>query len=95
MSKLLLVRSGASENPVTKTIELSVDEIKHFIVNRRLRFLGNKLVPIGETNRMSDFVGPDHVVLELEEAEKEELNIDEVGFYLIEGLSPSDVVKKN
>ena len=95
MSKLLLVRSGSSENPVTNIIEFRIDDIKHFIANRTLHFLGMELVTIGETRRMSDFVGPDHVVLELVEAEKEELNRDEAGFYLIEGLSPSDVINKS
>lgn len=48
MAKILLVKSGVHENPVTRTSEADVEKIKMLIGTRKPRFIGSALEPIGE-----------------------------------------------
>jgi len=90
MAELLLVKSGESDSPVTKRIEMNVDELKQALGDRILHYLGAELPPIGETSRISEFSDPDHVVLDIEGVEVKQLDLDDDGFYLVEDLSPAD-----
>jgi len=90
MAELLLVRSGESDSPVTKRLEMSVKELKQELGSRTLHYLGAELPPIGETSRISEFADPDHVVLSVADTEAKQFNLDGEGFYLIEDLSPAD-----
>lgn len=89
MAELLLVRSGESDDPVTKRLEIGVDEYEQSVRSRTLHYLGAELPPIGETSRLSEFAGPDHVVLNVGRREVGRFGLDEQGFYLVEDLSPS------
>ena len=91
MAELLLVRSGATDNPVTDRFELESGEIAQYVENRELHYLGVELPPIGETSRVSEFSGPDHVVVKLDAAETGSFSLQDEGFYVVEGLSPLDV----
>ena len=51
MAKILFVKSGAHENPVTKTSEADVRKAKVLIGTRQTKFLGSALEPIGEKNQ--------------------------------------------
>lgn len=92
MAELLLVRSGNSENPVTERVEMALEELRNVIGSNSLHYLGVDLPPIGETSRVSEFSDPDHVVVNVNASEMKELCLDERGFYIVEGLSPADVV---
>ncbi len=92
MAKILFVKSGEHENPVTKTSEADVKITKMLIGTRKTKFIGSTLEPIGEKSRMSDYAGPDHVVLELSESEAVELElVNGSGLYVVDGLSPAEV----
>ena len=92
MAKILFVKSGAHENPVTKSSEADVKKIKTLIGARKTKFIGSTLEPIGEKSRMADYAGPDHVVLELSGPEAVELElVDGSGLYVVSGLSPAEV----
>lgn len=90
MAEILLVRSGESADPVARRVEIGVKELEASVGDRTLHYLGAELPPIGETNRVSDFSSPDHVVLSVGGNETGELGLAEQGFYLVEGLSPAE-----
>lgn len=92
MAKLLFIKYGAHENPITKSSNKNIDEIKNIIGKCKTRFIGKELTPIGESTRMSDFSSPDCIALELTEPESNELKTKNgLGFYLVENLKPSEV----
>ncbi len=93
MAELLLVRSGNAGDPVTETFELELDGLQRFIGSRPLHYLGVDLPPIGETSRVSEFAGPDHVVVNVRAAETDGLGVDDPGYYVVEGLLPVDVTE--
>lgn len=93
MAELLLVRSGNADNPVTERVEMKFDDLKRFIGSRQLHYLGAELPPIGETSRVSEFSGPDHVVVNLNASETRKLSVEDRGFYVVEGVFPADVVE--
>lgn len=90
MAELLLVRSGESDSSVTKRVALDIDELKRTIGARPLHYLGVELPPIGETSRISEFSDPDHVVVNIGDAEKNHFDLEDQGFYLVEELSPAE-----
>lgn len=90
MAELLLVRSGSAEAPVTEKHEMDVDGLRRLIGPRSLHYLGAHLPPIGETNRVSELAGPDHVVVNVDPAEAEQLGVEDAGFYVVDGLFPVD-----
>lgn len=91
MAELLLVRSGATDSPVTERFDVEADRIEQYVGAGELHYLGAELPPIGETSRVSEFSGPDHVVMKLSAAETKKLQLQEAGYYVIEGLSPYEV----
>lgn len=91
MPKILFVKSGDHEYPVTKVIEKDIHEVQALINSETLKYLGSAVSPIGEATRMADFAGPDHVVLEVSESEAETLGKINPGFYLVQQLKPSEV----
>ena len=91
MPKILFVKSGDHENPVTKVLEKNIQEVKTLTKSKPLKYLGLVLPPIGEASHMADFAGPDHVVLEVSESEAEELGKINPGFHLVQELKPSEV----
>lgn len=93
MAELLLVRSGESETPVTKRVEIGVSEFEQSAGKCRLHYLGADLPPIGETSRISEFSSPDHVVLNVALREVGEFGLEEQGFYLVENLSPAEFME--
>lgn len=93
MTQLLLVRSGNANNPVTERMEMEPDALRKFIGSRPLHYLGAELPPIGETSRVSEFSDPDHVVVNLNASETQKLSVDDQGFYVVEGVSPADVME--
>jgi len=93
MAELLLVRSGNADNRVTERFEMDFDDLTRVIGPRQLHYLGAELPPIGETSRVSEFTDPDHVVLNVPESETRQLRVDEQGFYVVEGLSPADIME--
>ncbi len=92
MPKILFVKSGDHEKPVTKVLEKNIHEAKTLIESKTLKYLGLDLSPIGKASRMADFAGPDHVVLEVSESEAEELGKIKAGFHLVQELKPSEVI---
>lgn len=93
MAELLLVRSGESDSSVTQRTALDSDELKRIIGARPLHYLGLELPPIGETSRISEFSDPDHVVVNIDDAEKNHFDLQDPGFYLVEKLSPAEFME--
>lgn len=91
MPIILLVKSGRAENPVTKKIEKDVNTIKILLTKHKLRYLGTELPPIEATARMSDYAGPQYVVLEVTESEANTLALNKSGFYLVSDLNPAEI----
>ncbi len=91
MPKILFVKSGQHENPVTKVLEKTIQESKTLIKSKTLKYIGSVLSPIGDATHMADFAGPDHVVIEVSESEAKVLGHEKSGFYLIQDLKPSEV----
>ena len=90
MTRVLFVKSGKHENPITKATEMEDTRVAKAIAGHKLKFLGSTLPPIGEVTRMSQFSGPDNVVLDTR-ASTGLPGVDERGFYLVVGLAPSAV----
>jgi hypothetical protein len=85
--RILLVRSGTHEAPVTKTIESDEAEVTKLIAGQRLKYLGTRLPVIGQSGRLGSYTGPDHVVLELPPGVGIS-GADEPGLYLIRDFAP-------
>ena len=88
MIRVLFVKSGKHEDPITKATEMEETRVAKAIEVHKLKFLGSTLPPIGESTRMSQFSGPNHVVLDAR-ASTGLRGVDEHGFYLVVGLAPS------
>jgi len=91
MPKILFIKSGQQENPVTKVLEKNILDSKVLINSKTLKYMGLELLPIGEATHMVDFAGPDYVLIEVTESEAYELCLEKSGFYLIQDLRPFDV----
>ena len=92
--RILMVRSGAHEAPVTKTIEADEAQANKLIVGHRLKYLGTRLPPIGETSRLASYAEPEHVVLEIPSG----VNVSgaqESGLYLVLDMSPGRVARSS
>ena len=85
--RILLVRSGEHEAPVTKAIVADEAQANKLIAGHQLKYLGARLPPIGETSRLASFTGPQYVVLEVSPG----ANISgaqEAGLYLVQDMAP-------
>ncbi len=89
--RVLLVRSGRHDEPVTKVLELDAHDVGRLVAGHQLKPLGNRLPVIGEAGGLQAFTGPDHVVLDVPRGLA--LNgSNEPGLYLVADLSPSFVL---
>jgi hypothetical protein len=88
--RVLFIKSGRHADPVTKVTELEESRVATLVTGRKLRFLGATLPPINESTRMSEYSGPDHVVLDAS-AGSSLPAMAQPGFYLVVGLVPSAV----
>jgi hypothetical protein len=94
MSKLLFAKSGKQEDPVTNSQELEVDDLKPIIGNRELIYLGppaKELPPLGQPSKFDGSKGTDCMVILVSKIEASSLNCSYSGFYLVDGLRPSEV----
>ena len=89
--RVLFVKAGEHDNPVTREVDIEERRVAKAIVGRQLKFLGATLPPIGKKTHMSDFSGPDYVVLDVS-AGSNLPGVDQRGYYLVAGLLPSAVV---
>ena len=89
--RVLFVKAGRHADPVTKETEVEESRVAMAIAGRELKFLGATLPQIGKATHMSEFAGPDHVVLDAS-AGSNLPGIDQRGYYLVVGLPPSAVV---
>jgi hypothetical protein len=88
--RILLVRAGSHEEPVTKVIESDESQVKKLVAGRRLKHLGARLPVIGQSSPLGSYKGPEHVVLELPPG----TNIpgaQESGLYLVIDLAAARV----
>jgi transcriptional regulator with XRE-family HTH domain len=92
--RILLVRSGTHDEPVTAVIESDETKVNSLIAGRRLRFLGARLRVIGENTRMSSFAGPRYVVLEIPVGANLP-GAEQPGLYLVQDLAPERVLQSN
>jgi len=91
MMRVLFVKAGKHDNAVTKEVEIEESRVAMLIAGCERKFLGATLPHIGEATRMSDFSGPDYVVLDAS-AGSNLPGLDQRGYYLVVGLPPSAVV---
>jgi hypothetical protein len=89
--RVLLVRSGRHDDPVTKVIEMEVDATDRLVAGHRLKRLGVRLSVIGETSPPQIISGPEHVVLDVPRGITLS-GAEEPGLYLVTGLPPSAVL---
>ena len=85
--RILLVRAGAHEVPVTKAIETDETQANKLIAGHLLKYLGTRLPPIGETSPLASYTGPQHVVLEVSQGANVS-GAEEPGLYLIRDFAP-------
>jgi plasmid maintenance system antidote protein VapI len=88
--RILLVRAGSHETPVTKAIESDEAQVRKLVAGHRLKHLGARLPVLGESGRLASYTGPEHVVLEIPPG----ANIPgtrEPGLYLVIDLPPEQV----
>jgi transcriptional regulator with XRE-family HTH domain len=90
--RILLVRSGKHEAPVTKAIEADEAQANRLVVGHHLKYLGTRLPPIGETSRLASFTGPQYVVLEVSPGVKVS-GAQEAGLYLVQDMAPERVAR--
>jgi transcriptional regulator with XRE-family HTH domain len=90
--RILLVRSGAHEAPVTKAIEADEVQANKLVAGHHLQYLGTRLPPIGETSRLDSYTGPQHVVLEVSPGANVS-GAQEPGLYLVRDMAPARVVR--
>ena len=90
--RILLVRSGAHEAPVTKAIEADEVQANKLVAGHHLEYLGSRLPPIGETSRLASYTGPQHVVLEVSPGANV-LGAQEPGLYLVRDMAPERVAR--
>ena len=93
MGKLLIAKSGSVENPVPHTQELTIDVLKSIVGSYRLRYLGPpalELPALGQPGKLDEYRDPDSVVILISKTESSSLKCDKAGFYLVEGLKPSE-----
>lgn len=89
--RVLFVKAGEHDNPVTKEADIEESRVAKAIAGRQLKFLSATLPPIGKETHMSDFSGPDYVVLDASGGSNLP-GVDQRGYYLVVGLLPSAVV---
>jgi transcriptional regulator with XRE-family HTH domain len=92
--RILLVRSGSHDEPVTAAIESDEAKANKLVGGRRLRFLGTRLPVIGDNSPMSSFAGPRYVVLEIPVGATVS-GAQEPGLYLVHDLAPDRVLQAN
>jgi hypothetical protein len=90
--RILLVRSGAHEAPVTKAIEADEAQANKLVAGHQLKYLGTRLPPIGETSRLASYTGPQHVVLEVSPGANVS-GAQEPGLYLVRDMAPERVAR--
>ena len=90
--RILLVRSGAHEAPVTKAIEADEAQANKLVAGHHLKYLGTRLPPIAETSRLASFTGPQHVVLEVSPGANV-TGAREPGLYLVRDMAPERVAR--
>jgi hypothetical protein len=86
---MIYVREGAGPERATYGPKPSVDQVLAQIGDRRLRYFAQ--LPTAPTNRpdLTKFRDPQYVVVEVTAEEAKEA-LAEPGFYLSEGLSPTE-----
>lgn len=89
--RVLFVKAGKHDNAVTKEADIEESRVAKAITGCQLKFLGATLPTIGKETHMSDFSGPDYVVLDAS-AGSNLPSVDQRGYYLVVGLLPSAVV---
>jgi transcriptional regulator with XRE-family HTH domain len=90
--RILLVRSGAHEAPVTKAIEADEVQANKLVAGHHLEYLGSRLPRIGETSRLASYTGPQHVVLEVSPGANVS-GAQEPGLYLVRDMAPERVAR--
>lgn len=88
--RILFVREGAHEAPVTKAIETDEVSVRRIVAGRALKYLGPRLPIIGESSPLTSFTGPAHVVVEIP-AGADVAGAERSGLYLIKDLTPEQV----
>jgi hypothetical protein len=90
--RILLVRSGIHEAPVTKTIEADEVQANKLIAGHHLKYLGTRLPPIGETSRLASYTGSQYVVLEVSQGANV-AGAQEPGLYLVRDMAPERIAR--
>jgi hypothetical protein len=90
--RILLVRSGTHEAPVTKAIEADEAQANRLVAGYHLKYLGARLPPMGETSRLAAYTGPQHVVLEVSPGANVS-GAQESGLYLVRDMAPERVAR--
>jgi len=90
--RVLFVKAGEHDNQVTKEADIEEGQVAELVAGHQLKFLGATLPPIGKETHMSDYSGPDYVVLDASTGSSLP-SLDQRGYYLVVGLPPSAAVQ--
>ncbi len=90
--RILLVRSGAHEAPVTKVVEADEAQANRLVAGHLLKHLGARLPVLGDSRRLASYTGPEHVVLEIPPGASVS-GAQEPGLYLVLDLAPEHVTR--
>jgi transcriptional regulator with XRE-family HTH domain len=91
--RILLVRPGTHEAPVTKTIESDEAQASKIIAGCTLTYLGTRLPVIGESSHLGSYSGPEHVVLEISAGATVSGAQQGPGLYLVRDMSPERIAE--
>ena len=91
--RILLVRPGTHEAPVTKTIESDEAQASKIVAGCTLTYLGTRLPVIGESSLLGSYTGPEHVVLEIPAGATVSGAQKGPGLYLVRDMSPERIAE--
>jgi hypothetical protein len=92
--RILLVRSGTHDAPVTKAIEADQTQANQLVAGHHLKYLGTRLPPIGQISRLASFTGSQHVGLEVSPGANV-TGAREPCLYLVLDMAPERVIGRD
>lgn len=94
MPTIYHLRDGAPPNNVTNVYEVDTEFIKENFETAKLKYLvslTNKLPVFNiENGPANQYSAPKYIILEIHPKDVESLAIEMSGFYIVDGVSPSD-----
>jgi hypothetical protein len=91
--RILFVRTGIQPQPVTRILESDGQQVHLIIKGHSLKYIGNRLRPIGETSAPHIVDGPEFVVLDIPKGVAV-AGADRPGLFLVCDLRPAQLLER-